>query len=83
MRISLFSAALALLCGAVYAQDGDDRDFERFKKECLESEKEGTWKKIEWKEDAEAALKASKESGKPLFVFLVVGDRGRKNASEC
>ncbi len=79
--VRLTAAALILFTGMPLLQDG--AKFEKFKKDAIAREKEGAWKKIAWQESAEAALKKGKESGKPILVVLIVGERGQKNAAEC
>jgi hypothetical protein len=49
----------------------------------MKREEEGRWKKIEWQKDMAAALEKAKAGGKPILVFLVVGERGQKGAPEC
>ncbi len=59
------------------------QDFEAFKKRSFEREDQGEWKKIAWQKTMDEALKKAQAENKPILVFLVVGERGRKNAPEC
>lgn len=73
MKVGLFLAAL------LFAQD----DWSKFRSEAFRKEEQGAWKKIAWQKDMGAAFEKAKADGKPILVFLVVGERGQKNAPEC
>ena len=87
MRIHACLTALFLLawCGGAAAQMDreEQKKFDAFKKQTLRKEKGGTWKKIRWQKDMDAALAAAQKSGKPILVVLLVGHRAQKGAAEC
>ena len=68
-----------VLAALLFAQD----DWSKFRTEAFKKEEQGTWKKINWQKDLATALEKAKADGKPILFFLVVGERGQKNAPEC
>jgi hypothetical protein len=68
---------------AACASAQTDPEFERFKREAFKKEDEGAWKRIRWHRDIAEALAQAGRDHRPILVFLVVGERGRKNAPEC
>src|SRR5687767_9982991 len=69
---------VALACGAS-AMD----PWKKMQQEVLANEKNQLWKQIDWQSDMETAMKAAKESGKPILVTIIVGEFGKKDAARC
>ncbi len=74
---------LAMLwCGTALCGEEFSNFFEAMKS-AFDAEKKGEWKQIQWRKSADEALEAAKKSGKPLMVFIMVREGGKKEASEC
>ena len=76
--------AVSCLAGHVaVGQEVDKKKLAEFERAALKKEADGGWKKIDWAQDMEAALKKGKADSKPVLVVLVVGEKGKKGAAEC
>lgn len=49
----------------------------------LQRESEAGWKSVQWAQDAAAAVRRAQAEGKPIAVFLVVGEFGKSGAPTC
>ena len=74
---------LALLLCVPLARAEEFGNFFEAMKSAFDSEKKGEWKQIEWRHSVDEALAAAQKSGKPLMVFIMVREGGKKEASEC
>ncbi|HYG77225.1 MAG TPA: hypothetical protein VEK08_19630 [Planctomycetota bacterium] len=50
---------------------------------AFKAEEKGLWKKINWYQVSEVALRDAQKLNKPIMVFLLVGKNGQKEAPEC
>jgi len=75
---------LALLFCVPLARGGEEfGNFFEAMKSAFDAEKKGEWKEIEWRHSVDEALTAAQKSGKPLMVFIMVREGGKKEATEC
>lgn len=74
-----------LLAGALAPDEprSDGEAARMFAARILANEAREEWKKIRWRARMEDALQEARKDQKPLFVFIVVGEGGRKNAPHC
>lgn len=79
MKQTLLAVFLINLMSLVALAD----DLKELERRYLEQEKAGLYRAIPWQPDFETAKAKAVEENKPLFVFLVVGHNGKKNASKC
>jgi CHASE3 domain sensor protein len=61
----------------------DPKKFAEFEAKLLKSYAEGRWKEIKWQENMATAMKNAKAEKKPIFLYIVVGNKGQKSAAEC
>lgn len=87
-------AALLLLTTLVAADDlveryrnvpgfPTDPEQARLAAAAMEQEATGRWKTIQWREQLPAALAEARKRGRPLLVYFVVSEKGRKGAEHC
>ncbi len=77
--VAVLLPCIGLLFSPVLADEAWDQDkAKELVAEVLEVEKSGTrpWNRIPWRVHAENAIKESKATGKPLFVFFYVPQAG-------
>lgn len=74
-----------LLAGALTRDEPryDEEAARKFAARILANEAREEWKKIRWRAGMEDALQEARKEQKPLFVFIVVGEGGRRNAPRC
>jgi len=53
------------------------------KKKIDANESKQLWKKINWAADMDAALKRAQKEDKPVMVFMLVNESGKKDAARC
>jgi len=70
-------AALSRVHGASRAE----RWLKPCEKQMLSNECRQEWKKVHWRTHAAQAVADARRENKPLLVFMFVGERGQKNAS--
>lgn len=52
-------------------------------KGMLQRESEAGWNNVKWAEDGASAVRRAQAEGKPIVVFLVVGEFGKSGAPTC
>lgn len=79
-----FTLAVGLCASAAWAQEPYDKAAERaFEREVIANREKGLYKRIDWKESPAAARREAERLRRPILVFIVVGEMGRKGASDC
>ena len=82
--MSRIAVTMLLAASAALAQEPYDQVAERaYEEQVVEKRKEEAFKRIEWREGAKSARKDAQAGGKPILVFIVVGEMARKNAPDC
>jgi len=78
IALSLIGMSLAAVLPAA-----ENKDIAALEKQYLANEQKGRWKQIDWQPDMDAALKLAQKGKKPILVFIIVGESGRKDAARC
>jgi hypothetical protein len=80
-QITALLLGIALFGAAARAEEF--KSFEEAKNQALATAEKGLWKQIHWVQDPVLAQQYALKTKKPIMVFMLVGEHGRKNASEC
>lgn len=82
-KIRLKLGVLLALCVPMSAAALDTAKLMALKRQIDENEPKQLWKKINWAADMDRALKQAQEKNKPVLVFLLVNEKGKKDAEHC
>ena len=74
---------LLFVCLTAAAQSLDLAKIAELKQTIETNEPKKLWTKINWSKDIAAALKRAQDEKKPVMVFLMVNEKGRKDAERC
>ena len=82
-KIPLLVCGLLLACLNVRAEATFFEKIGEIKKKIDENESKQLWKKINWAADMDTALKRAQKEDKPIMVFMLVNESGKKDAARC
>jgi hypothetical protein len=85
MRViqKLMVTTLLLLASLPSLADSGSATLKEREAQAWQRARDGVYKQVNWAPSfAEAQARAHRER-KPLFVFVIVGKNGKKNATEC